>query len=114
MNIIHDIKLPSIETMAQRIMSITGYTEEAELAKMVKIVRDVEEYCRNNAISDGVCGMRSLIDWTLSTMITNDPYASAEYTLIPKASADENAQAGIKTTILDNEYPVAGRRSAAA
>ena len=35
------------------------------------------DFCRKNGISDGSCGMRSLIDWIMSAEITGDPYISA-------------------------------------
>ena len=59
------------------------------------------DFCRKNGISDGSCGMRSLIDWIMSTEITGDPHISAMYTIISKATADEEDRAAIVTSVLE-------------
>ena len=61
---------------------------------MVQVVNDMTDYCRKNSITDGSCGMRSLIDWVISTEISGDPYESALYTIISKATADEERSGG--------------------
>ena len=68
---------------------------------MVQVVNDMADYMRKNNITDGSCGMRSLIDWIVSTEITGDPYQSALYTIISKATADEDDRAALTTTILE-------------
>ena len=82
MSLVRDIELPSPEVMAQRAMSVTGATDEYEVSKMVQVVNDLAEYCRKNSITDGSYGMRSLIDWIISSEITGDVYESALYTII--------------------------------
>lgn len=47
------------------------------------------------------CGMRSLIDWIMSTEITGDPYNSALYTIVSKATSDEEDRAALITTVLE-------------
>ena len=59
----------------------TGCEDDVLVGRMVQVVCDMADYCRKNGISDGNCGMRSLIDWIMSTEITGDPYTSARYTL---------------------------------
>lgn len=101
MNLTQDIGLPTPEVMAQRAMSITGCEDDFIVSKMVQVVNDLADYCRKNGITDGSCGMRSLIDWIMSTEITGDPYASALCTIISKATADEEDREAILASVLE-------------
>ena len=101
MNLTQDIELPPPEIMAQRAMSITGCKDDAMVGLMVQVVADMADYCRKNGISDGNCGMRSLIDWIMSTEITGDPYTSALYTIVSKATADEEDRNALLATVLE-------------
>lgn len=100
MSLVRDVELPSPEVMAQRAMSVTGATDEYEVSKMVQVVNDLAEYCRKNSITDGSYGMRSLIDWIISSEITGDVYESALYTIISKATADELDREALISTVL--------------
>lgn len=101
MSLVRDVELPSPEVMAQRAMSVTGATDEYEVSKMVQVVNDLAEYCRKNSITDGSYGMRSLIDWIISSEITGDVYESALYTIISKATADEFDREALISTVLE-------------
>lgn len=101
MSLVRDVELPSPEVMAQRAMSVTGATDEYEVSKMVQVVNDLAEYCRKNSITDGSYGMRSLIDWIISSEITGDAYESALYTIISKATADELDREALISTVLE-------------
>ena len=101
MSLVRDVELPSPEVMAQRAMSVTGATDEYEVSKMVQVVNDLAEYCRKNSITDGSYGMRSLIDWIISSEITADVYESALYTIISKATADELDREALISTVLE-------------
>ena len=101
MSLVRDIELPSPEVMAQRAMSVTGAADEVQVSRMVQVVNDLSEYCRKNSITDGSCGMRSLIDWIVSSEITGDVYQSALYTVISKATADEEDREALVSTVLE-------------
>ena len=101
MSLVRDVELPSPEVMAHRAMSVTGATDEYEVSKMVQVVNDLAEYCRKNSITDGSYGMRSLIDWIISSEITGDVYESALYTIISKATADELDREALISTVLE-------------
>ena len=101
MSLVRDVELPSPEVMVQRAMSVTGATDEYEVSKMVQVVNDLAEYCRKNSITDGSYGMRSLIDWIISSEITGDVYESALYTIISKATADELDREALISTVLE-------------
>ena len=101
MSLVEDIELPSPEVMVQRAMAVSGATDEYQVSQMVQVVNDMSDYMRKNNITDGSCGMRSLIDWITSAEITGDVYRSAISTIISKASSDEDDREALKTTVLE-------------
>ena len=111
MSLVEDIELPAPDVMTQRAMAVTGASDEYQVSQMVGIVCDMTDYMRKNGITDGTCGMRSLIDWIISTEITGDPYQSALRTIISKASSDEDDRETLVSTILEPVF--APRRRAA-
>lgn len=113
MSLVKDIELPEPEVMVQRAMAVTGCTDEYLVSQMVQVVNDMADYCRKNSITDGACGMRSLIDWVISSEISGDPYLSAQYTVISKATADEEDREALITTILDPMFAPKRKRTSA-
>lgn len=113
MSLVKDIELPEPEVMVQRAMAVTGCADEYLVSQMVQVVNDMSDYCRKNSITDGACGMRSLIDWVISAEISGDPYLSAKYTVISKATADEEDREALITTILDPMFAPKRKRTTA-
>lgn len=113
MSLVKDIELPEPEVMVQRAMAVTGCADEYLVSQMVQVVNDMADYCRKNSITDGTCGMRSLIDWVISAEISGDPYLSAKYTVISKATADEEDREALITTILDPMFAPKRKRTSA-
>ena len=111
MSLVEDIELPSPEVMVQRVMAVTGATDEYQVSQMVQVVNDMADYLRKNGITDGTCGMRSLIDWVNSAEITGDVYRSALSTVISKATADEEDREALKTTVLDPIFTPSRRKA---
>ena len=111
MSLVEDIELPSPEVMAQRAIAVTGASDEYQVSQMVQVVNDMADYMRKNGITDGTCGMRSLIDWITSTEITGDPYKSALSTIISKATSDEEDRETLKTSILEPIFAPKRRRA---
>lgn len=105
MSLVKDVELPEPEVMVQRAMSVTGATDEYQVSQMVQVVNDLADYCRKNSITDGSYGMRSLIDWVISTEITGNPYESALYTIISKATSDEVDREALVTAVLEPIFP---------
>lgn len=101
MSLVRDVELPSPEVMTERAMSVTGATDEYQVAQMVQVVNDMADYCRKNSITDGTVGMRSLLDWIVSAEITGDVYQSALYTIISKATSDEADREALITSVLE-------------
>ena len=113
MSLVKDIELPEPEVMVQRAMAVTGCADEYLVSQMMQVVNDMADYCRKNSITDGACGMRSLIDWVISAEISGDPYLSAKYTVISKATADEEDREALITTILDPMFAPKRKRTSA-
>ena len=113
MSLVKDIELPEPEVMVQRAMAVTGCADEYLVSQMVQVVNDMADYCRKNSITDGACGMRSLFDWVISAEISGDPYLSAKYTVISKATADEEDREALITTILDPMFAPKRKRTSA-
>lgn len=111
MNLVKDVELPTPEVMVQRAMSVTGSTDEYQVSKMVKVVNNMSDYCRKNAITDGTVGMRSLLDWIISSEITGNAYESALSTVISKATAVEDDREAL-IVILEQEFAPRRRKSA--
>lgn len=112
MSLVKDIELPRPEIMAQRIMAVTGATDEYRVYQMVEVVNDLAAYCRKNGITDGTVGMRSLIDWVTSAEISGDPYTSAMDTIISKATSDEEDREALITSVLDPIFAPKRRKTA--
>ena len=111
MSLVRDVEMPSPEVMVQRAMSVTGATDEFQVSQMVQVVNDLAEYCRKNSITDGSYGMRSLIDWIVSTEITGDAYNSAMYTIISKATSDELDREALISAVLEPIIPPKRRKA---
>jgi midasin (ATPase involved in ribosome maturation) len=112
MSLTLDIELPPPEIMTQRAMSVTGCEDDVTVSKMVQVVMDMSDYCRKSGITDGSCGMRSLIDWIISAEITGDPYTSALYTIVSKATANEEDRQALITSTLEPMFAPKRRKSA--
>lgn len=108
MNKIKDIPLPTPEIMCQRAMSVTGCDDVRLVSQMVQVVNDMAEYCQKNGVTDGNVGMRSLIDWIVSTECTNNAYESALDTIISRATADEEEQATLIASYLEPYFSEKG------
>ena len=104
MSLVRDVELPSPGVMAQRAMSVTGATDEYQISQMVQVVNDMAEYCRKSGISDGNVGMRSLIDWIISSEITGDIHESALHTIVSKATSDEADREALIATVLEPQF----------
>ena len=101
MSLVEDIELPTPEVMVQRAIAVTGASDEFQVSQMVQVVNDMADYMRKNGITDGTCGMRSLIDWIISSEITGDVHKSALSTIISKATSDEEDREALRTAILE-------------
>lgn len=103
MNLIIDMDEPDLQTTVRRVMGITGSTDQAMVAKMAEVVQGINQRCRETMITDGTCGIRELIAWVQSAMITKDAYSSALYTVISSATAGRENREDL-ISILESQF----------
>ncbi len=100
MNLIIDLDEPDEETLIQRVLGITGCTDKKAVQTMAQIVKSVSEFCRENLITDGCCGVRELISWVQSYMICEDITEAARYTILSSVSADASNRMEVENSCL--------------
>lgn len=86
-----DYDTPSISELTTRVMKKTGIdtSEKGNVEIMAGIVRDIQEYCRENMITGGVCCTRELENWVRSYMVNGDMKEACKFTVISKLSNDK-------------------------
>lgn len=104
MNLIFDVEEPEVETLAERVMKVTGCTDHGAVTEMATAVRAISEHCRETMISDGSCGVRELISWVQSYMVTGNILESAKYTVLSSVSGDPDNRAEVLTTCLEHKF----------
>ena len=55
-------------------------------------------------ITDGSCGVRELISWVQSYMVSGNVLESASYTVLSSASSDPENRAEIFSTCLEGKF----------
>jgi hypothetical protein len=68
---------------------------------MASVVKDIQQQCRETLINDGCCGMRELISWAQSYMVTNDLAESVQYTVLSSVSANPESREHIQNTCIN-------------
>lgn len=106
MNLIIDFDQPDTATMANRVIKLTGCTDKGAVRQMVGCVGEIIRCCREKSITDGNCGMRELIAWVQSFMVTHDILAAAKYTVLSAVSGDpENREEILSSCLLPRINP---------
>lgn len=106
MNLIIDFDQPDTATMANRVIKLTGCTDKGAVRQMVGCVGEIIRCCREKSITDGNCGMRELIAWVQSFMVTHDILAAAKYTVLSAVSGDpENREEILSSCLLPRFNP---------
>jgi len=100
MNLIMDIGEPSQEDLVSRVSAITGFNDEEVLTLMASVVKDIQTHCRETMITDGCCGVRELIAWVQSYMVTGNLAESAEYTILSSTSACPESRESVRNTCI--------------
>ena len=101
MNLIMDMDEPDEDTLVARVLGITGCTDKSAVVTMARIVKSISEYCKQNLITDGCCGVRELISWVQSYMICKDIEAAANITVLSSVSADIDSREEIRQNCID-------------
>ncbi len=105
MDMVFDMNTPTKEIMFERAKEKTGFEDDQLLAKMVDVTCDISEWLANRSITDGTCGMRSLLAWVESVKITNNPYRSAQHTIISKTTNSADDRDSVSVSILERTFP---------
>lgn len=100
MSLIFDIPNPNLESMVERALKATGCTDRAKVEKMAQCVLDIEAHCKAKYITDGSVGMRGLLDWVNSYMVTGDALKSAEVTVLSKATSNPEDRESIYNSVI--------------
>ena len=103
MDMVFNMENPTKDTMAQRAMERTGYTNASLVHEMAGIIEDISIYCKQNEIDDGVCGMRELIAWVKAVKAEGEDtaYENCIHCVIEKVTNDEEEQEAIKSSYLE-------------
>ncbi|MBR1700392.1 MAG: AAA family ATPase [Lachnospiraceae bacterium] len=104
MNLIFDMDEPDLNTLAERVMKVTGCTDNTAVMEMAAATKDISEHCRETLINDGSCGVRELISWVQSYMVTGNILESAQFTILSSVSGDPDNRADVLTTCLEQKF----------
>ena len=84
-----DIHAPEDTILAERLRSMTGCPKSVRVSQILKAYHAVQNTLKTLYLTDGSVDLRTLADWISSYMITGSYMESAEMTIIPSATADE-------------------------
>ena len=87
--------------MVERVLAITGCSDKKSVRTMTQIVRSIAQYCQDNLITDGCCGVRELIAWVQSFIVCGDIQEAAHYTILSSVTADSESRIEIEGSCLD-------------
>ena len=76
----------------------------AAVSEMAAAVQEINEHCRETMINDGSCGVRELISWVQSYMVTGSILDAARFTVLSSASGDADNRADIFSTCLEQKF----------
>lgn len=104
MNLVIDMEEPDTDTLVSRVVNITGCTDTGTVVEMARTMLEINEHCRETMITDGSCGVRELIAWVQSYMVSGSILESANYTVLSSASSDPENRAEIYSTCLEGKF----------
>ena len=123
-NIRREIKSPDVEILAERAIAQCKTDKSFEMpllprtvvTKMASISKEIESYCKDHDITDGVCGPRELNDWCKKSIMTAKFWGNAEVTeeiaikccwsvFLEKISQIPEEVEEIVTAIISKYYP---------
>lgn len=82
-------KLPEEDALVNTIKLDSGYSDEANIKKMIKVMNSIRKVLEETGTTDGSCGQREIIAWASATKILGDPYTAALNTIVPSATDDQ-------------------------
>lgn len=88
---VYSIQKPPIQDICDRVMSISGNTDRKLVMEICKVCDSIATMMDKEGITDGICGIRSAINWATKATYAN-PYRAALSTVIGKTSLREENQ----------------------
>lgn len=115
---VYSIEQPDIEVALQRVISKTGFPDKDNLRTMYKTMKEIQKYCREKDITDGICGDRELLNWAKKAMliqkrdpdaqegiVSSDAIIKAAFpTVLYKVSQDEESVEEVITSVFCKTY----------
>lgn len=115
---VYPIEQPEKDEALNRVMRKTGFPDKSSLSIMYKTMKEMQKYCHEKDITDGICGDRELINWAKKAMliqkrdpssqediITNDSIIKAAFpTVLYKVSQDEESVEEVITAVFCKNY----------
>jgi len=81
-------ELPDDKTLASRIKERSGYNNEKEIEKMIKVMHSIQRVLLETKGDYGSCSQRGLIAWARKTKNCKDPYLAGVKTIVGLATQD--------------------------
>lgn len=100
-----DYDTPGIAELTTRVMKKTGIDagEKGNIEIMAGIIRDIQEYCRENMITGGVCCTREFENWVRSYIVKGDMKEACKFTVISKISNDQEIRDEVTKACIDTK-----------
>lgn len=102
MNMVIDMDEPDEETMVERVLAITGCSDKKSVRTMTQIVRSIAQYCQDNLITDGCCGVRELIAILVGDMRLHGKFYSMQNDLMRMGDFESFLVKGQFNCVSDN------------
>lgn len=94
----------TVDEMVKRTISkVPDFYSKSELKKMAKIIENINNYCHEQGIDDGVCGQRELNNWAIQIMCQLEDYGLTEAT--PEIIR-ETCQTAVLNKVAQNEEDI--------
>ena len=91
----------SKKEILDRVKFNTNFKEKEALEAMYKVWKSIQQYCQENAITDGSISIIELENWAQAMRIRHDFYSTCMRTVISKATAYPDEQRMIVASCLD-------------
>lgn len=69
MDLVVEVPYPTADELASRVRATTNFPDEQMLHKMANVIGDINDFCKKNDITDGVCGPREFENWAKMAII---------------------------------------------
>lgn len=92
-------ELPQDKELVENIKLRSGNSNKDQINKIIESAKAIRKVLEENGAEDGSCGLRDLINWAQAALIMDDLMLSAEATVIPSSSDDDDVKAAVRQAI---------------